>query len=90
MISLHIISQKSNVRQGGSGGKWQTPHYKAKMDALKGRNIEVGDVGVWVTCMRGKERQAAAELVDLCNDVRAITILIFIFIFISLKPRLFD
>lgn len=40
------------------------------MEAMKGRNIEVGDAGIWMTCMRGKERQAAAEFLDICNEVR--------------------
>ncbi|RYP69788.1 hypothetical protein DL771_005897 [Monosporascus sp. 5C6A] len=54
--------------KGGNAGKWKTPHHKAKLDALKGRMIEAGDVGVWVTCMRGKERQAISEFVDICNE----------------------
>ena len=59
-------------RQGGSAGRWQTPHHKRKLETLKGRTIEVGDAGVWATCMRGKERQAAEELVGICNEVCAV------------------
>ncbi|EMR70774.1 putative thump domain containing protein [Eutypa lata UCREL1] len=55
-------------RQGGSEGRWQTPYQKVKLEAHKGKYIEVGDVGIWVTCIRGKERQAAAEFTDICNE----------------------
>ena len=58
-------------RQGGSAGRWQTPHHRQKLETLKGRTIEIGDAGVWATCMRGKERQAAEELIGICNEVRA-------------------
>ncbi|KAI0848711.1 hypothetical protein F5Y00DRAFT_237458 [Daldinia vernicosa] len=54
--------------KGGSNGRWQTPHQKAKLEAIKGRSLEVGDMGIWTTCVKGKERQALAEMVDLCEE----------------------
>ncbi|KAI5919718.1 hypothetical protein F4810DRAFT_471858 [Camillea tinctor] len=59
---------KLKKRQGGSGGKWSTPHYKAKMEAMKGRHIEVGDMGIWTTCQRHKESRAMDELVAICDE----------------------
>lgn len=32
--------------------------------------MQVGDAGVWVTCQRGKERQARSEMARICDDVR--------------------
>lgn len=58
-------------RQGGNGGRWQTPHHRAKLETLRGRSIEIGDAGIWATCMRGKERQAADELLGICYEVCA-------------------
>ncbi|KXJ90693.1 hypothetical protein Micbo1qcDRAFT_72236 [Microdochium bolleyi] len=52
--------------KGGSGNKWQTPSQREKLDSL--RTLQVGDVGVWVTCQRGKERQARAEMARICDD----------------------
>ncbi|KAI8962365.1 hypothetical protein F5Y11DRAFT_323245 [Daldinia sp. FL1419] len=54
--------------KGGSNGRWQTPHQKAKLEAIKGRSLEVGDMGIWTTCVKGKERQALEEMVDLCEE----------------------
>ncbi|KAI0012386.1 hypothetical protein F4779DRAFT_63454 [Xylariaceae sp. FL0662B] len=54
--------------KGGSGGKWQTPHHKAKLEALKGKSLEVGDMGIWTTCVKGKERQALEEMVAICDE----------------------
>ncbi|KAI1489685.1 hypothetical protein F5X96DRAFT_597416 [Biscogniauxia mediterranea] len=59
---------KLKKRQGGSGGKWQTPHYKAKLEAMKGRHLEVGDMGIWTTCQRHKEQRAVDELVAICEE----------------------
>ncbi|KAH8645634.1 THUMP domain-containing protein [Xylariales sp. PMI_506] len=56
--------------KGGNGGRWQTPHHKAKLDSFKakGRTLEVGDVGFWVTCQRTKEVRALEELVSICDE----------------------
>ncbi|KAI0157058.1 hypothetical protein GGR52DRAFT_577060 [Hypoxylon sp. FL1284] len=54
--------------KGGSAGRWQTPHHKAKLEALGSKGLEIGDMGIWTTCVKGKERQALAELDDLCKE----------------------
>ncbi|KAI0597148.1 hypothetical protein F4775DRAFT_267528 [Biscogniauxia sp. FL1348] len=59
---------KLKKRQGGSGGKWQTPHYRARLEAMKGRHLEVGDMGIWTTCQRHKEQRAVDELVAICEE----------------------
>ncbi|KAI1338081.1 hypothetical protein F5Y15DRAFT_417133 [Xylariaceae sp. FL0016] len=55
--------------KGGNGGKWQTPHQRAKLEAIKGRSIEIGDMGIWVTCQRFKEMKALDELMSICSEV---------------------
>jgi len=55
--------------QGGNQGKWMTPSHKAKLAAIKGRSLEVGDAGFWVTCQRQKEMRAADEILSICDDV---------------------
>ncbi|KAF4637941.1 hypothetical protein G7Y89_g155 [Cudoniella acicularis] len=62
-----VEERKGNaVEKGGSGGKWQTPHQKAKMAAFRGRGtIEPGDVGIWATCARNQEGRATTELRSL-------------------------
>lgn len=65
--SLYV--QYLTILQGGSNGRWQTPHQKAKLEAIKGRSLEVGDMGIWTTCVKGKERQALGEMMDLCEEV---------------------
>lgn len=56
--------------QGGSGGKWQTPHQQAKLASIRGRGIiEPGDVGIWATCARGQEGKATVELRSLLHKV---------------------
>ena len=68
---LHcLLLSLSNFAQGGSGGRWQTPHHKAKLEALGSRGLGVGDMGIWTTCMKGKERQALEELEDICKEVK--------------------
>jgi tRNA acetyltransferase TAN1 len=47
-----------------------TPSHKAKLAAIKGRSLEVGDAGFWITCQRQKEVRAADEILSICNDVR--------------------
>ena len=58
--------------QGGSGGKWQTPHQRAKAALAHRRGngkIEPGDVGIWATCIKGKEGAATEELKGLFEEV---------------------
>ncbi|KAK8131048.1 hypothetical protein PG984_007486 [Apiospora sp. TS-2023a] len=47
-----------------------TPHQKAKMDTMrsKGRTLDIGDVGFWVTCQRNKEIKALDEVVAMCDE----------------------
>ncbi|KAI1438160.1 hypothetical protein GGR50DRAFT_534270 [Xylaria sp. CBS 124048] len=54
--------------KGGNQGKWMTPSHKAKVAALKGRSLEIGDMGFWVTCQRHKEMRAADEIISLCDE----------------------
>ncbi|KAI0453956.1 hypothetical protein F5B21DRAFT_504843 [Xylaria acuta] len=54
--------------KGGNQGKWVTPSHKAKLAAIKGRTLEVGDMGFWVTCQRQKEMRAADEILSICED----------------------
>ncbi|KAI0836154.1 hypothetical protein F5Y06DRAFT_274334 [Hypoxylon sp. FL0890] len=54
--------------KGGSGGRWQTPHHKAKLEALKSKGLEAGDVGISTTTVKGKERQALEEMMDICEE----------------------
>ncbi|KAH6677489.1 hypothetical protein B0J14DRAFT_344089 [Halenospora varia] len=52
--------------KGGSGGKWQTPNHKAKVEAFRGKgSIEPGDVGIWGTCARSQEGRATIEMRSL-------------------------
>lgn len=62
----------SDRLQGGSGGKWQTPHQKAMAAATShhgGEKIEPGDMGIWATCVKGKEGAATEELKGLFEEV---------------------
>ncbi|KAI0969125.1 hypothetical protein F4678DRAFT_441049 [Xylaria arbuscula] len=63
-------AQGSSVKRskGGNQGKWITPSHKAKLAAVQGRTLEVGDMGFWVTCQRHKEMRAADEMLSLCED----------------------
>ncbi|KAF4345780.1 dihydropteroate synthase [Fusarium beomiforme] len=56
--------------KGGSGGKWQTPHQKArKTEQVElGRTLEVNDAGIWVTYARGMKGKAITEFKNLCNE----------------------
>ncbi|KAI1295045.1 hypothetical protein F5Y03DRAFT_372357 [Xylaria venustula] len=54
--------------KGGNQGKWMTPSHKAKLAAVQGRTLEVGDMGFWVTCQRHKEMRAADEVLSLCEE----------------------
>ncbi|KAI0893162.1 hypothetical protein F4806DRAFT_477201 [Annulohypoxylon nitens] len=57
--------------KGGANGRWQTPHHKAKLEALRAKGLEAGDVGLSTTCVKGKERQALEELMDICEQYGA-------------------
>ncbi|KAI1735163.1 hypothetical protein F4680DRAFT_453256 [Xylaria scruposa] len=63
-------AQGSSLKKskGGNQGKWMTPSHKAKLSAIKGRALEVGDMGFWVTCQRQKEMRAADEILSICED----------------------
>ncbi|KAH7409481.1 hypothetical protein BKA64DRAFT_705243 [Cadophora sp. MPI-SDFR-AT-0126] len=52
----------SKRSRGGSGGKWQTPHQKAKIASRGSGKIEPGDVGIWATCAKNMEGRATEEL----------------------------
>ncbi|KAI0121644.1 hypothetical protein BJ170DRAFT_130511 [Xylariales sp. AK1849] len=54
----------------GGAGKWLTPHHKSKLEALRtrGRTLEAGDMGFWITCQRTKEARALDEVVSLCDE----------------------
>ncbi|EWZ92731.1 hypothetical protein FOWG_05768 [Fusarium oxysporum f. sp. lycopersici MN25] len=56
--------------KGGSGGKWQTPHQKARKTEQTelGRTLEVNDAGIWVTYARGMKGKAITEFKNLCNE----------------------
>ncbi|KAI0517709.1 hypothetical protein F5B22DRAFT_602004 [Xylaria bambusicola] len=63
-------AQGSSLKRskGGNQGKWMTPSHKAKLAAIKGRTLEVGDMGFWVTCQRMKEMKAADEILSICEE----------------------
>ncbi|KAI1809476.1 hypothetical protein GGS20DRAFT_596324 [Poronia punctata] len=54
--------------KGGNQGKWKTPSHLAKLAAVKGRSLELGDMGFWVTCQRQKEMRAADEIISICDE----------------------
>ncbi|SPO01328.1 related to P.falciparum dihydropteroate synthase [Cephalotrichum gorgonifer] len=62
-------SSKKSKR--GNEGKWQTPHHKNNLSHLlrMGTTIEAGDVGIWVTCQRGLEKKAMAEMTRVCEEL---------------------
>ncbi|KAI1773731.1 hypothetical protein F4818DRAFT_421592 [Hypoxylon cercidicola] len=69
----HPPTNKTNDRhikksRGGNAGRWQTPHHKAKLESLGSKGLEVGDMGIWTTCVKGKERQALEELENICKE----------------------
>ncbi|KAF7545960.1 hypothetical protein G7046_g9446 [Stylonectria norvegica] len=55
--------------KGGSGGKWQTPHLKARQAERveMGTKMDINDAGIWVTYARGMRSKALREFRDLCN-----------------------
>ncbi|KAE9369467.1 hypothetical protein N431DRAFT_427628 [Stipitochalara longipes BDJ] len=54
--------------KGGSGGKWQTPHQKAKEASRGSGKIEIGDAGIWATCARNQEGRATEELKAMLEE----------------------
>ncbi|KAM0551960.1 hypothetical protein ACHAPJ_008068 [Fusarium lateritium] len=56
--------------KGGSAGRWQTPHQKArKTEQMElGRTLEVNDAGIWVTYARGMKGKAIREFKTLCDE----------------------
>ncbi|KAN0101773.1 hypothetical protein V8E51_012283 [Hyaloscypha variabilis] len=54
--------------KGGSGGKWQTPHQKAKEASRGSGKIETGDAGIWATCARNQEGRATEELKAMLEE----------------------
>ncbi|KAF4978413.1 hypothetical protein FZEAL_5204 [Fusarium zealandicum] len=56
--------------KGGSAGRWQTPHQKARQTERSelGRTLEVNDVGIWVTYARGMKGKAMREFKALCDE----------------------
>ncbi|KAI1145881.1 hypothetical protein F4825DRAFT_442524 [Nemania diffusa] len=63
-------AQGSSIKKSkrGNQGKWQTPSHKDKLANIRGRSLEVGDMGFWVTCQRQKEMRAADEILALCDE----------------------
>lgn len=64
------------MSKGGSGGRWKTPHYQAKMSDKvdMGKAFEVGDQGFWVTFARGMKSKATREIIDLCEEVSQLNV----------------
>lgn len=58
-------------RQGGSAGRWKTPHHKNNQaQAIEvGKALDVGDQGFWVTYARGMKFKAMREMQDLVEEV---------------------
>ena len=67
--SIELTLRDKHKKQGGSGNKWQTPAQREKLDSIKNSMLAVGDTGIWVTCQRGKEKQARGEMTRICEDV---------------------
>lgn len=59
------------MAQRGNEGKWQTPHQRGNVEKRLefGATIEAGDAGIWVTCQRGLEKKAMAEMTRMCEEV---------------------
>lgn len=59
------------MAQKGNEGKWQTPHQRVNVEKRLGfgATIETGDAGIWVTCQRGLEKKAMAEMTRVCEEV---------------------
>lgn len=64
-----IHKSKSDLFQGGSGGKWQTPHQKEKLASRGSGKIELGNQGIWATCARNQEGRATEELKAMFEEV---------------------
>lgn len=72
-VQFRLQKEAKNLTlfQGGSGGKWQTPHQKAKVGThSRGHGkIEPGDIGIWATCAKGQEGRATEELKLMFEEV---------------------
>jgi hypothetical protein len=74
-IIIYAIHESETIEtsltsdQGGSGGKWQTPHQKVKEASRGNGKIEPGDAGVWATCARNQEGKATGELKAMLEEV---------------------
>lgn len=71
-VSWDLDRVYTDMMQGGSGRKWQTPHQRAKAAMVPHQgngNIEPGDMGIWATCVKGKEGAATEELKSLFEEV---------------------
>lgn len=69
IVSIHMLT--GNCFQGGSSGRWKTPHQNAKMSEKVdvGAALDVGDEGIWVTFARGMRAKAMREFKQLCEEV---------------------
>ncbi|PHH79412.1 hypothetical protein CDD80_4865 [Ophiocordyceps camponoti-rufipedis] len=63
------IAEGSSL-QGGSAGRWKTPHQQAKTAEKTdtGAVLDVGDGGIWVTFVRGMQTKALREFKALCGE----------------------
>lgn len=65
------LSCLPHLSQGGTAGRWQTPHQRAKLAQSVdiGAAIDIGDAGIWVTFARGMRSKAIREFEELCQEV---------------------
>ncbi|PHH66855.1 hypothetical protein CDD82_1518 [Ophiocordyceps australis] len=65
-----LQGKDSKKAKCGAGGRWKTPHHKAKAadKAKMGTALEVGDAGIWVTFVRGMGSKAVREFRELCDE----------------------
>ncbi|PQE14537.1 THUMP domain-containing protein [Rutstroemia sp. NJR-2017a BBW] len=71
VLHSHNLSYSILINaQGGSNGKWKTPHQQTKMASMasRGGQIEPGDQGIFATCIKGKEGKATEELRSLFEE----------------------
>lgn len=70
-VTTYLVSGEIilTLSQGGSGGKWQTPHQATKIASRGSGKIEIGDMGIWATCARRMEGRATEELKTMFEEV---------------------
>jgi hypothetical protein len=69
-LYYYQLSRVLTTLQGGTNNKWQTPHQQTKAATPRnGGKIEPGDMGIWASCMKGKEGKATEELKHLFDEV---------------------